>query len=141
SNPVPPRKMARGYRYDPDKFGISGFTALPSQTVRAPRILECPVQLECVVASVQDLGQDDAKLHGRTKIFEVRVQRVHVQKELLVDGEPNRIDPDKWRPLIMSFQKFYGLAPGQLHESHLGSVPEALYRSPDVDRARSKTAA
>jgi flavin reductase (DIM6/NTAB) family NADH-FMN oxidoreductase RutF len=141
SDPVPPRKVARGYRYEPDKFGISGFTALSSQIVAAPRILECPVQLECVVAAVHDLAQDNPMLHGRTKVFEVRVQRVHVEKELLMDGEPDRIDPDKWRPLIMSFQKFYGLAPGQLHESHLGSVPETLYRSPDADRARSKTAA
>src|SRR5215471_16095965 len=45
SNPVPPRKVSRGYRYEPDKFGISGFTAQPSQTIAAPRILECPVQL------------------------------------------------------------------------------------------------
>jgi flavin reductase (DIM6/NTAB) family NADH-FMN oxidoreductase RutF len=141
SNPVPPRKVARGYRYEPDKFGISGFTAQPSQTIAAPRLLECPVQLECVVADVHDLAQDNPMLHGRTKIFEVRVQRVHVEKELLMDGEPNRIDPDKWRPLIMSFQKFYGLAPGQLHESHLGTIPETLYRSPDIDRTRSKAAA
>ena len=39
SNPVPPRKIARGYRHERDKFGISGFTAQPSQTVAAPRIL------------------------------------------------------------------------------------------------------
>ena len=40
-------------------------------------------------------------------------------------------------PLIMSFQKFYGLAAGQLQGSTLASIPEAMYRSPDVDRARS----
>jgi hypothetical protein len=56
---------------------------------------------------------------------------------LLVEGRPNHIDPDKWRPLIMSFQKFYGLAPGQLLESRLGQIPEKAYRSPDVDRGRS----
>ena len=53
-----------------------------------------------------------------------------------MDGHPNRIDPDKWRPLIMSFQEFYGLAPGKVHESTLGQIAEVLYRSPDVDRAR-----
>src|SRR5215468_726022 len=26
SNPVPEKKVKRGYRYEPDKFGISGFT-------------------------------------------------------------------------------------------------------------------
>ena len=39
-------------------------------------------------------------------------------------GEPDRIDPDKWRPLIMSFQNFYGLR-SQLHESTLAKVPES----------------
>ena len=32
---------------------------------------------------------------------------------LLMDGHADRIDPDKWSPLIMSFQKFYGLTPHQ----------------------------
>jgi hypothetical protein len=36
----------------------------------------------------------------------------------------------------MSFQEFYGLGPGKVHPSGLGEIPEALYRSPDVDRAR-----
>jgi hypothetical protein len=26
-----------------------------------------------------------------------------------MDGAENRVDPDKWRPLIMSFCRFYGL--------------------------------
>lgn len=57
-----------------------------------------------------------------------------------MDGDQNRIDPDKWRPLIMSFQKFYGPAEGQVHESLLGTVPEAFYGSPDRDRAKSNLA-
>ena len=57
-----------------------------------------------------------------------------------MEGDRNRIDPDKWKPLIMSFQKFYGLAPGQIHDSTLGRIPESLYRSPDVDRARRRHA-
>jgi hypothetical protein len=56
---------------------------------------------------------------------------------LLMQGEPNRIDPGKWRPLIMSFQKYYGLAPEELHGSRLGTVPEELYRSPESLGARS----
>jgi hypothetical protein len=34
----------------------------------------------------------------------------------------------------MSFQKFYGLG-RQVHASTLAQIPEAMYRSPDVDRA------
>jgi len=48
-------------------------------------------------------------MRGRTNIIEVRIQRVHVDETIVMEGEPNRIDPDKWRPLIMSFQQFYGL--------------------------------
>jgi hypothetical protein len=69
--------------------------------------------------------------------FEVRVQWVHVEQSILADGEPNRINPDRWHPLIMSFQNFYGLAPGTLHTFALGQIPEGMCRSPDVDRARA----
>jgi hypothetical protein len=57
----------------------------------------------------------------------VRIVRVHVDEELVVVGSANRIDPDKWRPLIMSFQHFYGLS-GRVHASRLGSIPEEVYR-------------
>jgi hypothetical protein len=40
----------------------------------------------------------------------------------------------------MSFQKFYGLGP-ELHASKLSRIPEKMYRSPDIDRARSAIAA
>jgi len=35
----------------------------------------------------------------------MRIERVHVEEGLLMEGERDRIDPDKWRPLIMSFQQ------------------------------------
>lgn len=136
SNPVPPGKVARGYRYESDKFGISGFTPVASETVSPPRALECPVQLEGVVAATHIVAEEDEVLRGRVRIFEVRIQRVHVEESILMDGEPNRIDPDRWRPLIMSFQKFYGLERNQLHASTLGKIAESLYRTHDVDTAR-----
>lgn len=136
SNPVPPGKIGRGYRYERDKFAISGLTPVPSETVAPPRVLECPVQLEAVVTASHGVADDDPVLRGRVTTFEVRIQRVHLEESILMQGEPDRIDPDKWRPLIMSFQKFYGLSPNQLHASALGQIPESLYRSPDVDRAR-----
>jgi flavin reductase (DIM6/NTAB) family NADH-FMN oxidoreductase RutF len=137
SDPVPPAKLARGYRHERDKFALAGLTAVPSLTVAPPRVLQCPIQLEAVVEGVHCIAEGDAALRGRTVAIEVRVQRVYVEESLLMDGQRDRIDPDKWRPLIMSFQKFYGLADGQAHASTLGGVPEALYRSADVDRARS----
>jgi flavin reductase (DIM6/NTAB) family NADH-FMN oxidoreductase RutF len=66
---------------------------------------------------------------GLTAI-EVRVTRVHAHAGLMMKGAPNRIDPDKWRPLIMSFQQFYGLTPDKLQRSELGQIPEAMYKPP-----------
>jgi flavin reductase (DIM6/NTAB) family NADH-FMN oxidoreductase RutF len=136
SDPVPQGKLARGYRHEKEKFALAGFTPAPSQTVNAPRALQCPVQMEAVVEATHAVAENDDALRGRIVTFELRVQRVHAERSILMEGHANRIDPDKWRPLIMSFQKFYGLEPAQAHGSTLASIPEALYRSPDVDRAR-----
>jgi len=137
SNPVPQGKLERGYRHVRDKFGLAGFTPVASETVAAPRVLECPVQLEGVVEATHAVAAGDEAVCGRVVAFEVRIQRVHLEQSILADGEHDRVDPDRWRPLIMSFQKFYGLAPEELHASALGQIPEAMYRSPDVDRARA----
>lgn len=127
SNPVPPHKAQKGYRFERDKFGLSGFTTADSETVAAPRALECPVQLEAKLERVHKLEEDDDQRKGSLVGLEVRVTRVHVDTGIQMDGAENRIDPDKWRPLIMSFQKFYGLGP-QLHESTLATIPEEMYR-------------
>lgn len=82
------------------------------------------------------LAQDDDRLRGHILSFEVRIQRVHLHEDILMQGKPDHVDPDKWRPLIMSFQKFYGLSAQQVHGSRLSVIPEKVYRSPDVDRAR-----
>lgn len=136
SNPVPESKMLKGYRYEPDKFGIAGLSSMASETVAAPRVQECPVQLEAVVEATHGIAEDDERQRGNLACIEVRIQRVHIEGSILINREPNRIDPKKWRPLIMSFQEFYGLG-SQLQASTLAQISETLYRSPDVDRARS----
>lgn len=125
---VPAVKLRRGYRFVRDKFGLAGLTPDPAEIVAAPRVRECPVQLEATVEAVYPLAQNDPAWRDRQLAFEVRIRCAHIDEAILVDGEPNRIDPDKWRPLIMSFQKFYGLTPDQLHPSTLAEIPEALYR-------------
>jgi flavin reductase (DIM6/NTAB) family NADH-FMN oxidoreductase RutF len=96
--------------------------------------------MEARVEAVHGLADDDPKQKGQRQIFEVRVTRIFVDESILAPGDRNRVDPDKWRPLIMSFQQFYGLEAGQVHDSELGRIPEHLYRGPDVDRARAETA-
>jgi flavin reductase (DIM6/NTAB) family NADH-FMN oxidoreductase RutF len=137
SNPVPEGKAKRGYRFEADKFGISGLTPIRSETVDAPRVLECPVQMEAMVNGKHWIYEGDDQQKASVVCFEVQIQRVYLDESIVMDGDPNRVDPDKWRPLIMSFQKFYGLGGSQIHESTLAEIPEAMYRSRDVDRARA----
>ena len=130
SNPVPEGKLRKGYRFEPEKFETADFTAVPSETVSPPRVLECPVQLEATVEAVHGVAEDDAAQRGRVNCIEVRIQRVHLEESILMNGEPNRVDPDKWRPLIMSFQQFYGLTPHKVQRSELGQIPESAYKPP-----------
>ena len=130
SDPVPPGKIRRGYRHEKDKFALCGLTAVAGETVAAPRAAECPVQLEAKVAHVHEMAQEDATWRGNLVAIEVRVTRVHAHPEIMMEGAVDRIDPDKRRPLIMSFQQFYGLAPEKLQGSELGQIPESLYKPP-----------
>lgn len=130
SDPVPPGKLWRGYRHEKDKFGLCGLTAKPGDTLAAPRALECPVQIEAKIAHIHEMAQEDAVWRGNLAAIEIRVTRVHAHPQIMMEGEPNRIDPDKWRPLIMSFQQFYGLTPEKLQRSELGQIPERMYKPP-----------
>lgn len=135
AKPVPAYKVQRGYVHVADKFAAAGFTPLASEAIAPPRVAEAPVQLEARIEAVHSLAAEDPAQAGKLLTFEARIVRVHVDDAILIPGEPNRIDPDRWEPLIMSFQKFYGLS-GQRHPSRLAGIDEAVYRSPDVDRAR-----
>lgn len=128
SDPVPEAKVMRQYTHEKDKFGTAGLTPIASETVSAPRAAECPVQMEVRVAGCHDLMADNDSLRGAIKVVEVRIERVHAHPDILADADSNRIDPDKWKPLIMSFQNFYGLADGKLQPSRLADIPEADYR-------------
>jgi flavin reductase (DIM6/NTAB) family NADH-FMN oxidoreductase RutF len=127
SNPVPETKQRRGYRHESQKFERAGLTAVPSEEVSVPRALECPIQLEARLAGSHAIAQENESLRNRLIAIEVEIVRVHADSSVLVPGERDRIDPDKWRPLIMSFQHFYGLTP-RLRPSTLATIPESAYR-------------
>jgi len=113
-NPVPERKRQWGYRYEADKFGIAGFTAVESESVAPPRVRECPVHMEGIVHDFRSFGKN-----VNANVFEVHIVKLHVDEKLLVGDRPRpRIDPARWRPLIMSFCRFFGLG-GEVHPSRL----------------------
>jgi flavin reductase (DIM6/NTAB) family NADH-FMN oxidoreductase RutF len=128
SDPVPEGKQRRGYRHLKDKFTTANLTPVPSLTVRPPRALECPVQLEAMLEEAHPIADSDPAWRGRSVALHVQVRKVHADSAILLDGEANRIDPDKWRPLIFSFQHYYGLSDGKVHGSELAKIPEAAYR-------------
>jgi flavin reductase (DIM6/NTAB) family NADH-FMN oxidoreductase RutF len=113
-NPVPERKLEWGYRYEPRKFELAGFTPFASETVAPPRVLECPVQMEGRAHEYHAFGKN-VKAHT----FEVHIEKLHVEEGLLLDDGPRpHIDPARWKPLIMSFCRFFGLG-GEVHPSRL----------------------
>jgi flavin reductase (DIM6/NTAB) family NADH-FMN oxidoreductase RutF len=113
-DPVPEKKQGWGYRYEADKFGLAGLTPMSSLVVAPPRIAEFPVQMEGLVHDVRPFGKNVS-----ANAFEVHIVKLHVDESLLVgDGARPHIDPGKWRPLIMSFCRFFGMG-DEVHPSRL----------------------
>jgi flavin reductase (DIM6/NTAB) family NADH-FMN oxidoreductase RutF len=109
--PVPEIK-AKQFRYEADKFGAAGLSALASEAVRPARVWDCPVQLEARVVQLHQMRGDKLTRLGGGVAAEVEVLRVHISKELIV-GE-NFIDPEKWSPLIYNFRHYFRLASKEL---------------------------
>jgi hypothetical protein len=56
--------------------------------------------------------------------LEVKVLRTHVHEGIRMEGFENRVDPGKWKPMIMSFQELYGLKGKKTDESVLANIEE-----------------
>lgn len=112
---VPDYKYQQGYRYVGDKFAIAGLTAQPSEIVAPDRVLQCPIQLECRLASAHEFGAPAVEATA----FEVEIVRTHVEEQLLIPGT-SYIDPMRWDPVIMKFTEFF--AEGRnVHPSRLAT--------------------
>jgi len=119
-------KKMNGYAYVPDKFGHAKLTPLKSDLIRPARIMECPAQMEAELVGVYEM-MPDVDTKGFIAL-EVKVLRTHVHEDIRMEGQENRIDPDKWRPMIMSFQELYGLKGKKIDESVLAKIREEEYR-------------
>ncbi|GAA0529278.1 flavin reductase family protein [Chitinophaga japonensis] len=71
------------------EFEKAGFTALPSEKVKPPRVKESPVQMECVVKQVIETGEGGGA--GNLVICEPVL--LHISENIL--NEHGRIDPHK----------------------------------------------
>jgi flavin reductase (DIM6/NTAB) family NADH-FMN oxidoreductase RutF len=126
SKPVPMHKIMLGYRHAADKFAESGFTSMDSKEVKPTRIAQCPIQLEATVTSIRPFAKEDPRMGVPACAIEVRIVKAHIEESLLDQPGGRKIDPDKWRPLIMSFRRFYGIGES-VQPSQLAQSPEARY--------------
>jgi len=110
-NPVPPHKEKIGYRFEPDKFDVSGFTPQKSTVVRPLRIAECPIQFEAEVVACHDSGGDWPEERPEAfQIIEAKVLRVHAHRDVVIPGT-SHIDTAKWQPLLYVFRHYFGTGP------------------------------
>lgn len=76
---------------DVDEFGIAGLTAKPCKMVRAPLVLESPVNMECRLTQVVEIG--DGNNHA---IVIGEIVLVHVRDDI-IDG--HRINHQRLKPV------------------------------------------
>ena len=67
-----------------DKFAEYGLTKLPSQVVKSPIIAECPLNLECEMLSVTEVGDHD--------LFLGQVVKMHVDSDKLDANQKMKLD-------------------------------------------------
>jgi len=77
------------YAKGTDEFIKTGFTKLPSVCVKPFRVAESPVQLECKVTEVKEMGKNG----GAGNLIFSEVQMIHINEEVL--GINNIIDQQK----------------------------------------------
>ena len=71
--------------YEPeiDEFIKSGLTPIDSETIRPFRVKESPVQMECEVFNVMELGETG----GAGNLIMCKIKKIHIQKGILDDNQ------------------------------------------------------
>ena len=85
-------KTAAEFPEEVNEFDIAGLTQAPSVMVKAPRVAESPVNLECRLRQVVNLGRDAESGHG---LVIGEVIYLHIWDDL-IDG--HRINHRKLKP-------------------------------------------
>jgi len=67
------------YPKDVDEFVKAGLTPIPSETIKPFRVKESPVQFECKVNQIVELGQNG----GAGNLIICEVLRIHIQDDIL----------------------------------------------------------
>ncbi len=79
------------YAADVDEFEKTGLTKLPSDTIRPFRVAESPVQFECVVNEIKELGDQG----GAGNLIICEVKKIHIAEDVLdKDGKIDQLKID-----------------------------------------------
>jgi flavin reductase (DIM6/NTAB) family NADH-FMN oxidoreductase RutF len=84
---------ATNYPPEIDEFEVAGLAAAPCVTVRAPRVAEAPVSLECKLFTLVPVGQGP----GSATLVVGVVQMIHARDDIINDR--NHVDIMKMRPI------------------------------------------
>ena len=77
------------YAPEVDEFIKSGLTPIPSETIKPYRVKESPVQLECKVIEIKELGENG----GAGNLIICKILKMHVAEHILDDKQ--MIDQEK----------------------------------------------
>ena len=77
------------YQPNIDEFIKSGFTPIASETIRPYRVKESPVQMECDVFNIMELGENG----GAGNLIMCKIKKIHIQDDILDNN--NMIDQHK----------------------------------------------
>lgn len=105
--PVPDDKAAAGYVHASDKFSLGGFSEAASIAVRAPRIAECPLQMEAKLLACHRSAADGKAVPPPRLLVEVGVLQTHAHDAIVISGT-NHVDPTRWNPLFYVFRHYFG---------------------------------
>lgn len=77
------------YEKGVNEFVKAGFTEIPSETIKPPRVKESPVSFECTVDRVIEMGTEG----GAGNLVLARIQRIHLDTDFL--NEDGKLDNTK----------------------------------------------
>ena len=84
-----------------DEFALTGLTAVPGVRVRAPRVAEAPISLECRLSQIINVGR------GPHQLVLGEIVYFHIRDELY-NAETGRIDMHRLHPVGRLAGEMYG---------------------------------
>ena len=92
------------YQSEIDEFSKAGLTPIASKKIKPNRVKESPVQMECEVKEIIELGKEG----GAGNLIICEILLIHINKKILYKN--NQIDPNKIKLIGRLGGEFYSKA-------------------------------